>query len=115
MDAGESLRVIFSARHLSARACAARLEGEEMCDGFANTVPARESGEGLDFLPIGATGVLQRESRQPQIKRRFRLYGVEIRSGNVTRTPCCMECLVMDAQRQKRLQHRLTSNSRLSL
>ena len=34
-------------------------ESEEMRDRFGNIVPARESGEGLDFLPIGAARVLR--------------------------------------------------------
>ena len=37
-------------------------ESEEMRDRFGNIVPARESGEGLDFLPIGAAGVLRCKS-----------------------------------------------------
>ena len=34
-------------------------EREEMRDRFGHIVPARESGEGLDFLPVGAAGVLR--------------------------------------------------------
>ena len=59
MDAGESPRALFDTPLVGDGVRLTVFESEEIRDGFANTVPACESGEGLDFLPIGATRVLR--------------------------------------------------------
>ena len=63
-EAGESPRaILLRAPLVGDRVRLTVFKSEEMCDCFGNIVPARESGERLYFLPIGASGVLRCEPR----------------------------------------------------